>query len=72
MRTLWTALSKSKSGSKSKQYDPWPRKIRRLPELELDRSAAMLSRLGGRGYSLKEGSEAYGKTDFDPDLDERS
>ena len=41
-------------------------------KLELDRIAAMLSRLGGRGYGLKEGSEAYGKTDFDPDLDERS
>jgi len=29
-------------------------------KLELDRIAAMLSRLGGRGYGLKEGSEAYG------------
>ncbi len=36
MRTLWTALSKSKSGSVSgsKQYDPWSRKIRRLPAID--------------------------------------
>ena len=36
---------------------------------ELDRVAAMLSRLGGRGYSVKEGSGEYGYTEFDPDPD---
>ncbi len=38
---------------------------------ELDRMAAMLSRLGGRGYQVREGSVACGsgKGDFDPDLD---
>jgi hypothetical protein len=36
---------------------------------ELDRIAAMLSRLGGRGYSVKEGFGEYGYTEFDPDSD---
>ena len=38
---------------------------------ELDRMAAMLSRLGGRGYQVQEDPEAYGDTggDFDPDPD---
>jgi len=34
---------------------------------ELDHIAAMLSRLGGRGYSVKEGFGAYGYTEVDPD-----
>ena len=38
---------------------------------ELDRMAAMLSRLGGRGYSVKEDVLAYGNkdSDFDGDFD---
>ena len=36
---------------------------------DLDRIAAMLSRLGGRGYSVKEGVAEYGYTEFDPDPD---
>ena len=38
---------------------------------ELDRMAAMLSRLGGRGYQVREGQAIYGKgaDDFDPDFD---
>ena len=38
---------------------------------ELDRMAAMLSRLGGRGYQVGEGSGMYESTknDFDPDPD---
>ena len=38
---------------------------------DLDRMAAMLSRLGGRGYCVKEDSVAYkdGEIDFDPDSD---
>ena len=39
---------------------------------ELDRIAAMLSRLGGRGYSVKEGFGEYGYTEFDPDPDSDS
>ena len=31
--------------------------------------AAMFSRLGGRGYSVKEGFGEYGYTEFDPDPD---
>jgi len=41
-------------------------------KIELDRMAAMLSRLGGRGYCVKEDSAGYGSTagiDFDPDSD---
>ncbi len=40
-------------------------------KIELDRMAAMLSRLGGRGYCVKEDSAAYGcsEFDFDPDSD---
>jgi len=38
---------------------------------ELDRIAAMLSRLGGRGYSVNENSTGYGieQSDFDTDSD---
>jgi hypothetical protein len=38
---------------------------------KLDRMAAMLSRLGGRGYCVEEGSSVYGSAgiDFDPDSD---
>lgn len=36
---------------------------------ELDRMAAMLGRLGGRGYCVKEELEFYGSTEFDPDSD---
>ncbi len=36
---------------------------------ELDRIAAMLTRLGGRGYCVKEGRESYGFTEIDPDTD---
>ena len=35
---------------------------------ELDRMAAMLSRLGGRGYQVREDQAAY-SVDFDPDSD---
>ena len=40
-------------------------------KIELDRMAAMLSRLGGRGYCVKEDSASYGigESDFDPDSD---
>lgn len=43
----------------------------RTRKTELDRIAAMLGRLGGRGYSVKEDSVPYGSTeiDFDPDSD---
>ena len=43
---------------------------------ELDRMAAMLSRLGGRGYQVREGADTYGQgtagidPDSDSDLDE--
>ena len=40
----------------------------RQRKTELHRMAAMLSRLGGRGYQVREDQEAYG-TDFDPDSD---
>ena len=38
---------------------------------ELDRMAAMLSRLGGRGYNVREepGTYLVGTVDFDPDSD---
>jgi four helix bundle protein len=36
---------------------------------ELDRIAAMLSRLGGRGYRVEEELGFYGSTEFDPDPD---
>ena len=38
---------------------------------ELDRMAAMLSRLGGRGYQVGEAPTTYGgpRADFDPDSD---
>ncbi|MBD1401117.1 four helix bundle protein [Pelovirga terrestris] len=38
---------------------------------ELDRMAAMLSRLGGRGYQIREDRSVYGdsRDDFDPDSD---
>ena len=35
----------------------------------LDRIAAMLSKLGGRGYRLKEAKATYGTDDPDPDFD---
>ncbi len=40
-------------------------------KIELDRIAAMLTRLGGRGYCIKETPAEYGveKFDFDPDSD---
>jgi four helix bundle protein len=40
-------------------------------KIELDRIAAMLSRLGGRGYCIKEDSVPYksGRSDFDSDPD---
>ena len=42
-----------------------------MRKAELDRMAAMLSRLGGRGYQVREDSSAYGNggVDFDPDSD---
>jgi four helix bundle protein len=40
----------------------------RQRKTELDRMAAMLSRLGGRGYQVREEHEDYGG-DFDPDPD---
>jgi predicted regulator of Ras-like GTPase activity (Roadblock/LC7/MglB family) len=36
---------------------------------ELDRIAAMLSRLGGRGYRVEEELGFYGCTELDPDSD---
>jgi len=52
--------SKSESLSKSKEN-----------EITSDRMAAMLSRLGGRGYGVKEEPAVYGPEgiDFDPDSD---
>ncbi len=41
----------------------------RQRKIELDRIAAMLTRLGGRGYCVKEGPESFGSTVFDPDSD---
>ncbi len=38
-------------------------------KIELDRIAAMLSRLGGRGYCVKEECASYGTAQFDFDLD---
>ena len=40
-------------------------------KIELDRIAAMLSRLGGRGYCVKEDSKFFGpeQRDTDPDSD---
>ena len=46
-----------------------------LGQEELDRMAAMPSRLGGRGYCVREEAAAYGDaaddcdSDFDPDPD---
>ena len=39
-------------------------------KIELDRIAAMLSRLSGRGYCVKEDSAAYGCSEFDFDPEE--
>ena len=39
---------------------------------ELDRMAAMLSRLGGRGYQVREETSAYGGNPIDPDPDSDS
>lgn len=41
----------------------------RKRKIELDRMAAMLSRLGGRGYTVKEDFESYGENAFDFDSD---
>ena len=41
----------------------------RQRKTELDRMAAMLSRLGGRGYQVREEQQAYG-ADPDPDSEE--
>jgi len=38
-------------------------------KMELDRMAAMLSRLGGRGYQVREGQAIYGDERRDPDFD---
>ena len=38
-------------------------------KIELDRITAMLSRLGGRGYCVKEDCAAYGIAGLDPDPD---
>jgi four helix bundle protein len=38
-------------------------------KIELDRIASMLSRLGGRGYHVKEDIEPYGDIEFDSDND---
>ena len=38
-------------------------------KIELDRIAAMLSRLGGRGYCIQESPEPYGNSALDPDPD---
>lgn len=38
-------------------------------KVELDRMAIMLSRLGGRGYCVKENTDAYGKPQIDIDID---
>ena len=42
----------------------------RKRKAELDRMAAMLSRLGGRGYCVKEDPEHYGTVNYDLDNDE--
>ena len=38
-------------------------------KLELDRVVAMLTRLGGRGYCVKENSVTYKSLETDPDPD---
>ena len=38
-------------------------------KMELDRMAAMLSRLGGRGYQVQEDQTVYGDERHDPDFD---
>ena len=38
-------------------------------KVELDRMAAMLIRLGGRGYCIEETPLIYGDSDFDTDTD---
>jgi four helix bundle protein len=38
-------------------------------KVELDRIATMLSRLGGRGYCVKEESALYGSETVDPDFE---
>ena len=38
-------------------------------KVELDRMAAMLSRLGGRGYCIEEAPLVYGRSDVDFDTD---
>ena len=52
-------------GKALQEAESWKRKT------ELDRMAAMLSQLGGRGYSVREEPAPYGGevVDFDPDSD---
>jgi len=38
-------------------------------KMELDRIAAVLTRMGGRGYCVKEEREPYGQAELDPDPD---
>jgi len=38
-------------------------------KIDLDRKVAMLSRLGGRGYCVKDPFGSFGKKGFDPDPD---
>ena len=45
------------------------KKESRERKIELDRIAAMLSRLGGRGYRVKEGTAPYGQVEFVSDSD---
>ena len=45
------------------------KKESRERKIELDRIAAMLSRLGGRGYYVKESTTPYGQIEFDFDSD---
>ena len=44
---------------------------RQSRKVELDRMAAMLSRVGGRGYQVRKNQTIYGdeRNDFDPDFD---
>jgi four helix bundle protein len=41
-------------------------------KVELDRMAAMLSRLGGRGYHVAEDIQPFGQSEFDSDFDSDS
>jgi len=48
--------------------DQWLRASQSIP-LKSDRIATMLSKLGGRGYCIKEDQASYGEHYFDPDSD---